>query len=80
MSPRAINDIDGFRFYFFSNENNEPPHVHIEKGGGAAKWWLTPEPSAVYSVGFKASDERRIKTLVKEHQHELRKAWDKYFG
>jgi hypothetical protein len=23
-----------FRFYFFSNERNEPPHVHVESGDG----------------------------------------------
>lgn len=23
--------VDGFRFFFFSNENEEPPHVHVEK-------------------------------------------------
>lgn len=80
MSPRAIQDIEGFRFHFFSLENNEPPHVHVEKGGGTAKWWLTPEPVLVYSVGFKAGDERRIKALVKRHHHELLKAWNQYFG
>ncbi len=80
MSPRAIQDIDGFRFYFFSKENGEPPHMHIEKGGGSAKWWLTPQPRVVYSVGFKAGDERKIETLVNKHQHELLQAWQRYFN
>lgn len=34
MSPRAIQDIEGFRFFFFSHENDEPPHIHVEKAGG----------------------------------------------
>ena len=23
---------EGFRFFFYSNERLEPPHVHVEKG------------------------------------------------
>jgi hypothetical protein len=33
---------DGYRFYFFSNERNEPPHMHVDKGGRSAKFWLLP--------------------------------------
>ncbi|MFM9947502.1 MAG: DUF4160 domain-containing protein [Saprospiraceae bacterium] len=28
----------GFRFFFYSNEGNEPPHVHIEKGEALGKY------------------------------------------
>src|SRR5262249_55675133 len=34
--------IQGFRFFFFSNEGSEPPHIHVEKGDGYAKFWLNP--------------------------------------
>ena len=80
MSPRAIQDIDGYRFFFFSKENDEPPHIHVAKGDGAAKWWLTPEPRLVYSLGFKAGEQRKIERLVKTHQHELLQAWHRHFG
>ncbi|MEO5585771.1 MAG: DUF4160 domain-containing protein, partial [Flavobacteriales bacterium] len=66
MSPRAIQDIDGSRFFFFSKEDGEPPHIHVKKGDGSAKWWLTPEPQVVYSIGYKANDERKIERLVKK--------------
>jgi hypothetical protein len=39
--PTLLN-IEGFRFYFFSNEGTEPAHVHVEKGDGTAKFWLNP--------------------------------------
>ena len=31
--------IDGFRFFFYSNEGNprEPVHVHVRKAGAEAK-------------------------------------------
>ncbi|MBS1546075.1 MAG: DUF4160 domain-containing protein [Bacteroidetes bacterium] len=28
----------GFKFKFYSNENHEPPHVHVVKGNAEAKW------------------------------------------
>lgn len=34
--------IHGFRFFFFSNEGNEPIHIHIEKADCYAKFWLDP--------------------------------------
>jgi hypothetical protein len=32
--------VEGFRFFFYSNERQEPAHVHVEKGAGEAKLWL----------------------------------------
>jgi hypothetical protein len=32
--------ISGYRLYFYSHEPNEPPHIHIDKGGSSAKLWL----------------------------------------
>jgi hypothetical protein len=79
MTPKPLLE-DGFSFYFFSNENNEPPHVHVSKGGGKAKWWLTPEPREKFSYGFKTGEHRRIKELIKKHHGKLLKAWYTHFG
>ncbi|HEU4826354.1 MAG TPA: DUF4160 domain-containing protein [Dongiaceae bacterium] len=32
----------GYRFYFYSHEPNEPSHVHVDKGSSSAKFWLDP--------------------------------------
>ncbi|MGH7857201.1 MAG: DUF4160 domain-containing protein [Candidatus Binatia bacterium] len=45
--PGRCQVLGGFRFYFFSNERHEPPHVHVRKGGGKAKFWLRPVALAV---------------------------------
>jgi len=29
--------INGFRFFFYSNENNEPIHIHVTKGNAEGK-------------------------------------------
>jgi len=34
--------VEGFRFFIYSNERQEPAHVHVEKGDGEAKFWLEP--------------------------------------
>lgn len=34
--------IGPYRFFFYSNEGSEPPHVHVESGGRVAKVWLVP--------------------------------------
>jgi hypothetical protein len=26
--------VEGFRFFFYSGERQEPPHDHVEKGDG----------------------------------------------
>jgi hypothetical protein len=42
---------NGYRFYFFSNEGAEPPHIHIDKAGSTAKYWLQPVALA-RNVGY----------------------------
>lgn len=62
--------IEGYRFFFFSNEGNEPPHVHVEKADGYGKLWLEPVALA-YSTGVRTSptppragDHRRERDIV----------------
>jgi hypothetical protein len=42
---------NGYRFYFFSNEGSEPPHIHVDKGGNSVKYWLEPV-SMARNFGF----------------------------
>ena len=34
--------IQGYRVGFFSADWDEPPHVHVTKGGNTGKFWLKP--------------------------------------
>ena len=38
----AILRIGAYRFYFYSHEPNEPPHIHIDRDNLTAKFWLQP--------------------------------------
>jgi len=42
MTMPTVLRIGPYRFFFFSNEGNEPPHVHVERDDNTAKYWLDP--------------------------------------
>jgi hypothetical protein len=70
---------EGYRFYFFSHEPNEPVHIHIDRENSSVKFWLRPVALA-RNTGFSASQLREIQKLVLVHQHTLLEAWYGYFG
>ena len=70
--------VEGYRFYFFSDERHEPPHVHVRRGDSIAKLWLQPVDFA-FSRGFLRSELRRIRELTFEHQVFFVERWHEYF-
>ena len=41
--PKVLLDFLGYTFYFYSNENGEPIHIHVSKGRpseNSAKFWI----------------------------------------
>lgn len=71
--------IDGFRFFFYSNEGTEPPHVHVEHGDGTAKFWLRPV-ALVEVYDLKQQTLRQARILVEKHQVAFLEKWNEYFG
>jgi hypothetical protein len=71
--------IGAFRFYFFSHEPNEPPHIHIDRGEATIKVWLE-EVEVAKSRGFRAHEIGAIVAMVDEHRDKLLEAWHEYFG
>lgn len=70
---------NGYRFYFFSNEGTEPPHVHIDKGGNTAKYWLSPVALA-RNIGYSAKELKQIEAKVEQEKAAILEAWRVYFG
>jgi len=66
--------IRGFKFYFFSEEGLEPPHIHASKGGGVAKFWLDPVRLA-HAEKFKKQELAALIKIVEAHQTDLLRAW-----
>lgn len=69
----------GFRFFFYSNEGSEPPHIHIERADELAKFWLEPV-ELVSSSGFSAKEINQVRKMVVENQAHLLQAWHEYFN
>ena len=59
--------IGPYRFHFYSDEGNEPPHIHIRSSEGECKFWLSPIGLA-NNHGIPASKLNEIERLVFEHQ------------
>ncbi len=71
--------IGAFRFYFYSHEPNEPPHVHVDRGNATIKIWLD-NLEVAKSQGYRAHEISGIVALVEQHQTAFVEAWHEYFG
>lgn len=71
--------IGAYRFYFYSHETNEPPHIHIDRDNLSAKFWLEPVVLAK-NIGFRGKELRKLESLVRENQIKLVEAWNEYFS
>lgn len=70
--------VDGFRFFFFSDEHL-PLHIHVEKGDGYMRVELdTFKVTKRYKLS--KNDEKKVITIIQEHQQKLIGAWNEYFN
>ena len=66
MAPTVL--VEGpYRFFFFSSDGGEPPHVHIRRDDRVAKFWIEPARLAS-SGGFSRAETLEIRRLVEEAQ------------
>jgi len=77
VSPTVFR-AKGFRFYFFSREELRM-HVHAQSADGEAKFWLEPEVELAVNHRLKPKDLGMIEDLIREHEDEIRTAWNKRF-
>lgn len=77
MSPTVFR-YKGYRFYFFSREE-ERVHIHVYSDDGEAKFWISPEISLANNYGLSGSQITELKTVVEEHKNEIKNAWKKHF-
>jgi len=71
--------IKGYRFFFFSLEGNEPPHIHVEQGNKVAKFWLNPINLAS-SSGFRSHELTMIRAVVIEQREKFLEKWYEHFS
>ncbi len=71
--------LGGSRFFFYSLEGSEPPHVHVEQQGATAKFWIDPVDLSS-SQGLRAHELKRLRLVVIEHRIRFLEAWHAHFG
>jgi hypothetical protein len=69
--------IEGFRFFFFSDEHL-PEHIHIEKGDGYARIELeTLKVTDSYNLNSK--ELKKLLKIVEKNRIKLERSWNEYF-
>ena len=68
-----------YRFFFYSGDRDEPPHIHVERENMKAKLWLNPV-RLHSSGGFGRSEINRIQQLVEDNREYLLRSWNEFFG
>jgi hypothetical protein len=69
----------GFVFFFYSNEGQEPMHIHVRKSGGFAKFWMEPV-ELDYAQGMKIPDIKLAEELILEHLNLIKQKWHEIHG
>src|SRR5207244_6391610 len=67
-----------YRLFFYSGDQGEAPHVHVERENSVAKIWLDPV-RLERNIGFRAAELRRIERIVVGSQSRLLEGWHGYF-
>lgn len=65
------------RFFFFSDEGNEPPHIHVESAENYAKFWLAPIRLAD-AVGYNAKELRKVREIVEQNEQLFLERWNEH--
>jgi hypothetical protein len=69
----------GHRFFFYSADGWEPPHVHVFKDGKEAKLWLDDVRLAA-NLGYDARELNEIIRKTRDERAAFLEAWNDYFG
>ncbi|REJ85782.1 MAG: DUF4160 domain-containing protein [Acidobacteria bacterium] len=68
-----------YRFFFYSSDRAEPPHVHVARDESVAKFWLSPVVLQK-SSGFSRVELAKVESLIEERSEDLLGSWYEFFG
>ena len=75
--------IKGWRLFFYSNEGNEPIHIHGQKGDKECKYWLDVDDYAIreaYTYNMNNKDIREVKKIILQNFDDIVQLWNTQFG
>ncbi|HLE15589.1 MAG TPA: DUF4160 domain-containing protein, partial [Anaerolineales bacterium] len=59
-----------YRFFYYSGDQDEPPHIHVEREDNIAKFWLEPV-RLQKSGGFNREEITKIQRIIIENREIL---------
>ena len=71
--------IKAYRFFFFSREGAEPPHIHVARAENYAKYWLNPV-SLVWNIGFRSHELTELREYIEENRVLFEEKWHEHFS
>lgn len=77
----TVFDYKGYKFYFWSNENNEPIHIHVSTGiptSNSTKFWILKDDSVLLannSNEFGSKELRKIQKYIENNISLIKDAW-----
>ncbi|MDP0501602.1 MAG: DUF4160 domain-containing protein [Verrucomicrobiota bacterium JB022] len=69
--------VGPFRFHFYSDEGNEPAHIHVRFEGNDCKFWLVPV-SLASNRGVPVHRIREIEKIIFENQQLFLSAFNEH--
>ena len=75
----------GYKIYFWSNENNEPIHIHISKGTlteNSTKLWITKAGGCIIANNNSRIPEHELNKLINviaRHYFLIINKWKEYY-
>lgn len=70
---------NGHRFFFYSADGGEPPHVHVVKDGREAKIWLN-DLAVAANFGYSTRELGEIVRKAREERAVFIEAWNDHFA
>jgi hypothetical protein len=68
-----------YRFFFYSGDGSEPPHVHVQRDERIAKIWLEPVRLADGGT-FSRVETARVSAIVRNNVDLLLRSWHEFFA
>jgi hypothetical protein len=72
---------NGWRFFFFSNEGNEPMHIHVMKAEKYCKYFIDEsnvDLKMAHSKKMNNKDMKEVKEIIYDNFNYIVESWKKF--
>ena len=79
----TILTVRGWRIFFYSDEGQEPMHVHCRKAEAECKFWVRPEEYEIeeaWAHNLTPALRREVRKIVFDHMDLIAEEWNRRFG